>query len=41
MLQAVERRLYGLAEVKALYARTLEVVDNQLGEDVIGVLTFS
>ena len=40
MLQAVERRLYGLAEVKALYARTLGVVDNQLGEDVIGVLTF-
>jgi multidrug efflux pump len=40
ILQAVEHRLKGFQEVKALYARTLGLADNQLGEDVVGVLTF-
>lgn len=40
ILQQVERRLAHISEVKALYARTLGQPDNQLGEDVIGVLTF-
>ncbi len=40
MLARVEERLRGIAEVKALYARTLGLPDNQMGEDVIGLLTF-
>lgn len=40
LVRRVEQRLAHLREVKALYARTLGLADNQLGEDVIGVLTF-
>lgn len=40
ILREVERRLLGLSEVKALYARSFAMPDNQLGNDVIGVLQF-
>ncbi|WP_300655662.1 efflux RND transporter permease subunit, partial [Pseudomonas sp.] len=40
LLQQVERRLLGMSEVKALYARSLAQPDGQLGVDVIGTLQF-
>ena len=40
LLQQVERRLLGMAEVQALYARSLAQPDGQLGADVIGTLQF-
>ncbi|WP_019934901.1 efflux RND transporter permease subunit [Oceanimonas smirnovii] len=40
LLQEVESRLTGLTEVKALYARSFAMADNQMGSDVIGVLQF-
>lgn len=40
ILREVERRLQGLTEVKALYARSFAMPDNQMGTDVIGVLQF-
>ncbi|WP_439859261.1 efflux RND transporter permease subunit [Pseudomonas sp. MBLB4136] len=40
LLQQVESRLLGMAEVKALYARSLAQPDGQLGADVIGTLQF-
>ncbi len=39
-VQAVERKLLGFEEVESLYARTIGQPDGQLGEDVIGVITF-
>lgn len=40
LLREVESRLTGLTEVKALYARSFAMADNQMGSDVIGVLQF-
>ncbi|WP_439889260.1 efflux RND transporter permease subunit [Pseudomonas sp. MBLB4123] len=40
LLQQVEKRLLGMAEVEALYARSLAQPDGQLGADVIGTLQF-
>jgi multidrug efflux pump len=40
LLQKVEKRLLGMSEVKALYARSLAQPDGQLGADVIGTLQF-
>jgi multidrug efflux pump len=40
LLQQVEKRLLGMSEVKALYARSLAQPDGQLGADVIGTLQF-
>ncbi|WP_296125915.1 efflux RND transporter permease subunit [Pseudomonas sp. Ga0074129] len=40
LLQRVEKRLLGMSEVKALYARSLAQPDSQLGADVIGTLQF-
>ncbi|AEY02188.1 acriflavin resistance protein [Oceanimonas sp. GK1] len=40
LLRQVERRLAGLTEVRALYARSFAMADNQMGSDVIGVLQF-
>ena len=40
ILQRVERRLGGMQEVEALYARSFAVPDQQMGNDVIGVLQF-
>ncbi|WP_445399400.1 efflux RND transporter permease subunit [Zobellella sp. An-6] len=40
ILREVERRLQGLTEVKALYARSFAMADGQMGTDVIGVLQF-
>ncbi len=40
LLQQVEKRLLGMSEVKALYARSLAMPDGQLGADVIGTLQF-
>ncbi|GGB47077.1 acriflavin resistance protein [Oceanisphaera marina] len=40
ILQEVEQRLQGMSEVKALYARSFAMADNQMGSDVIGVLQF-
>ncbi|PSJ47495.1 MFS transporter [Zobellella endophytica] len=40
ILREVERRLQGLTEVKALYARSFAIADGQMGTDVIGVLQF-
>jgi multidrug efflux pump len=40
ILREVERRLQGLTEVKALYARSFAMPDGQMGTDVIGVLQF-
>ncbi|WP_281245931.1 efflux RND transporter permease subunit [Oceanisphaera psychrotolerans] len=40
ILREVEGRLQGLSEVKALYARSFAMPDNQMGTDVIGVLQF-
>lgn len=40
LLKQVESRLLGMAEVKALYARSLAQPDGQLGADVIGTLQF-
>jgi multidrug efflux pump len=40
VLQQVEKRMLGMPEVKALYARSLAQPDGQLGADVIGTLQF-
>jgi len=40
VVRRVERRVAGMAEIKALYARSFAVPDGQLGADVIGQLTF-
>ena len=40
ILQLVESRLLGMPEVKALYARSLGQPDSELGEDVIGQISF-
>jgi multidrug efflux pump len=40
LLQQVERRLLGMSEVRALYARSLAQPTGQLGSDVVGVLQF-
>ncbi|OZG69795.1 MFS transporter [Hahella sp. CCB-MM4] len=40
MVKMVEDRLQGMPEVRALYARSIAQADGQLGEDVIGQLTF-
>ena len=40
LLQQVEKRLLGMREVKALYARSLAQPGTQLGADVIGTLQF-
>jgi len=40
IVREVERRLQGMPEVKALYARSMISPDNQMAPDVIGVLQF-
>ncbi|KKO44869.1 acriflavin resistance protein [Arsukibacterium ikkense] len=40
LLQKVEQRLLGLAEVKALYARSLASAGGELAPDVVGTLQF-
>ncbi|WP_088330115.1 efflux RND transporter permease subunit [Lacimicrobium sp. SS2-24] len=40
LLQQVEKRLLGLSEVKALYARSLASASGELAPDVIGTLQF-
>ncbi|MBE0465430.1 MAG: efflux RND transporter permease subunit [Halomonadaceae bacterium] len=40
ILQRVEARLGNMSEVEALYARSFAVSDQQLGNDVIGMLQF-
>ncbi|MWJ27681.1 AcrB/AcrD/AcrF family protein [Halomonas sp. ZH2S] len=40
IVQRVEKRLTGMSEVQALYARSFAVPNEQLGNDVIGVLQF-
>ncbi|GGD70161.1 efflux RND transporter permease subunit [Lacimicrobium alkaliphilum] len=40
LLQKVEKRLLGLSEVKALYARSLASASGELAPDVIGTLQF-
>ena len=40
LVQQVEQRLLGLKEVKAMYARSMVMADNQLPSDTIGVLQF-
>ena len=40
LLQKVEQRLLGLAEVKALYARSLASSSGELAPDVVGTLQF-
>ncbi|WNO60634.1 efflux RND transporter permease subunit [Rheinheimera sp. MMS21-TC3] len=40
LLKQVEQRLLGLAEVKALYARSLASSSGELAPDVIGILQF-
>jgi multidrug efflux pump len=40
VLQQVEKRMLGMPEVKALYARSLAQPEGQLGADVIGTLQF-
>lgn len=40
ILQRVESRLGGMSEVEALYARSFAVPNQQLGNDVIGMLQF-
>ncbi|WP_213999265.1 efflux RND transporter permease subunit [Arsukibacterium sp.] len=40
LLKTVEQRLLGLAEVKALYARSLASADGELAPDVVGTLQF-
>jgi multidrug efflux pump len=40
LLQKVEQRLLGMAEFKAIYARSFAQAERRLGEDVIGTLQF-
>ncbi|MBB5321368.1 efflux RND transporter permease subunit [Marinobacter oulmenensis] len=40
IVREVERRLQGMAEVKALYARSMLTTSSQMAPDVIGVLQF-
>ncbi len=40
VVRRVEARLAGMSEVKALYARSYGVPDEQIGNDVIGVVQF-
>ncbi|QJQ96896.1 MULTISPECIES: efflux RND transporter permease subunit [Halomonadaceae] len=40
VVQRVERRLAGMSEVQALYARSFAIPNEQLGPDVIGQLSF-
>src|SRR5690554_161677 len=40
IVREVEKRLYGMPEVKALYARSMINVSTQMAPDVIGVLQF-
>ncbi|UXZ53012.1 efflux RND transporter permease subunit [Halomonas sp. 7T] len=40
ILQRVEHRLGDMSEVEALYARSFAVPDQQMGNDVVGVLQF-
>ncbi|MCC5901200.1 MAG: efflux RND transporter permease subunit [Halomonas sp.] len=40
ILQRVENRLGGMSEVEALYARSFAVPNQQMGNDVIGMLQF-
>lgn len=40
LLKRVEQRLYGMPEVDALYARSFDGTDGQLGADVIGIIQF-
>ncbi|TDO03492.1 MULTISPECIES: efflux RND transporter permease subunit [Halomonas] len=40
IVRRVEARLAGMSEVQALYARSFAMPDQQLGDDVVGVLQF-
>jgi len=40
LLKLVEERLAGMAEVREFYARSLGQTDSELGEDVIGLISF-